>query len=82
MPKAVGRIQQEDRRQRATGQLFDEPAYGIKDESERIAPGYHLEKPFLSGKQHLGPLSVVDVGHRSIPLDDASHLVAQRHCAA
>ena len=48
VPEAVGvRIQQKDRRQRTAGQFFEEPANGIEDESGRIAPGYHLEKPFL-----------------------------------
>src|ERR1700682_6128343 len=83
MPKAVGvRLQQKDRRQRTAGQFFEEPAKRVEDESARIAPGYHLEKSFLSSKQHLGPLSVLDVGNRSIPFDDVSQLVAQRHGAA
>jgi len=33
--------------QRTAGQFFDEPACALEDESARIAPGYHLEKPFL-----------------------------------
>ena len=62
VPKAVGaRVQQKDRRQRSAGQFFDEQACALEDESARIASGYHLEKPFLPGQQHLGPFSVGDV---------------------
>src|ERR1700730_13146433 len=83
MPKAVGvRLQQKDRSQRTAGQFFEEPAKRVEDESGRITLGYHLEKPFLSSKLHLGPLSVLDVRNRSIPFDDVSQLVAQRHGAA
>src|ERR1700676_4985100 len=83
MPKAVGvRLQQKDRTQSTAGQFFEEPAKRLEDERGRITPGYHLEKPFFSGEQHLGPLSVLDVGNRSIPFDDVSQLVAQRHGAA
>src|SRR5882762_2280915 len=59
VPKAAAvRIQQEDRRQRTGGQFFDQAAYGLEDESASITPRYHLEKPFLSGKQRLGPLAL------------------------
>src|ERR1700682_3379366 len=82
MPKAVGvRFQQKDRSQRTAGQFFEEPAKRVEDESGRITPGYHLEKPFLPGQQHLGPLSVLDLQTGSIPFDDVSPLVAQRHVA-
>src|ERR1700681_1287576 len=82
MPEAVGvRLQQKDRRQRPAGQFFEEPAKRVEDESGRITLGYHLEKPFLSSKQSLRPLSVLDVRNRSIPFDDVSQLVAQRHGA-
>src|ERR1700682_5760907 len=74
-------MQQKDRRQRTAGQFFEEAAERVEDESERIAPDYHLEKAFLASKQHLGPPSVLDVSNRSIPFEDVSQLVAQRHGA-
>src|ERR1700676_1127231 len=62
VPQAVGaRVKQKDRTERTTGQFFDEQACAFEDELARIAPGYHLEKAFLPGQQHLGPLSLGDV---------------------
>src|SRR5262245_39616702 len=82
VPKTVAiRIQQQNRRKRTFGQLFDKPAQGIEDQSKQIALGYHLEKPFLSGEQCLSPLAIFNIGIRSVPFDNVSRLVAQRHAA-
>src|SRR6266568_4923786 len=62
MPKPVGfRVQQKDRRQRTAGQFFEYSAGALQDKSAKIAPGYHLKKPFLAAQQHLGPLALGDL---------------------
>ena len=62
VPETVGvGIKQKDRTQRTTGQFFDQQACALEDELARIAPGYHLEKPFLAGQQQLGLFSLGDV---------------------
>src|SRR5207302_3017356 len=68
MPKTVGTgVRQKDRTQRTAGQFFDESAYRIEDETARITPGYHLQKLFLPGQQHLGTLAVLDIKRRCVP---------------
>ena len=77
MPKAAGaRIQQQNRRQRAAGQFFDETTQGVENDRVGIAPGDHLEQLSLSGQQHLVPLALGQVHYGSNELD-AARLVAE-----
>jgi hypothetical protein len=60
------RVDQHDSTERSARDIFDEPAQGIKDFSERTSSGEHLEQAIFSGKQCFGPFGVFNIGMRQV----------------
>ena len=77
MPEAVAGWR-EDGNERPTEPCLHQPAQSIQDGSERMAQGDHFQQAVLVCEQRFRPLTIFDVGGRSVPSDHFLVLVPDR----